>query len=197
LLLIGPLLAGKLDRVAPQGNHHTRATVFHFPPPSRPSELKQYIEDIHHLAVAAGRGRPVHLHHLHSLELQVDINDLAEMDLGAEGKQVISSMCTVFAESEVVSLIADGAPVNEIVMGLNRAIASRILSLVKRTTLGYGEMKIAMSGGVARNAGVVRAISALMDCAVSVPPDPDTVGALGAALIAKEKYAAKRQAAAV
>lgn len=129
--------------------------------------------------------------------LQVDINDLAEMDLGAEGKQVISSMCTVFAESEVVSLIADGAPVNEIVMGLNRAIASRILSLVKRTTLGYGEMKIAMSGGVARNAGVVRAISSLMDCEVSVPLNPDTVGALGAALIAREKYAAKGQSAAV
>jgi activator of 2-hydroxyglutaryl-CoA dehydratase len=106
-------------------------------------------------------------------------------------------MCTVFAESEVVSLIADGAPVNEIVMGLNRAIASRILSLVKRTTLQYPDMKIAMSGGVARNAGVVRAISFLMDREVSVPQNPDTVGALGAAMIAKEKFSTKRQAASI
>jgi len=129
--------------------------------------------------------------------LQVDIDDMADMDIGAEGKQSISSMCTVFAESEVVSLIAEGAPVNEIVMGLNRAIASRLLSLVKRTTLQYSDMKIAMSGGVARSSGVVRAISSLMDCEVSVPKNPDTVGALGAAMIAKEKNASKRQAAAV
>jgi len=124
--------------------------------------------------------------------LQMDIDDMADRDIGAEGKQSISSMCTVFAESEVVSLIADGAPVNEIVMGLNRAIASRILSLVKRTTLQNSDMKIAMSGGVARNSGVVRAISSLMDCEVSVPKNPDTVGALGAAMIAKEKSASKR-----
>lgn len=129
--------------------------------------------------------------------LQVDIDDMADMDIGAEGKQSISSMCTVFAESEVVSLIADGAPVNEIVMGLNRAIASRILSLVKRTTLQYPNMKIAMSGGVARNSGVVRAISSLMDCEVSVPKNPDTVGALGAALIAMGKSASKPQTATV
>jgi predicted CoA-substrate-specific enzyme activase len=129
--------------------------------------------------------------------LQVDIDDMADMDIGAEGKQSISSMCTVFAESEVVSLIADGAPVNEIVMGLNRAIASRILSLVKRTTLQYSDMKIAMSGGVARNSGVVRAISFLMDREVSVPENPDTVGALGAAMIAKEKVLSKRPAASV
>ncbi len=129
--------------------------------------------------------------------LQVDIDDMADMDIGAKGKQSISSMCTVFAESEVVSLIADGAPVNEIVRGLNRAIASRILSLVKRTTLQYSAMKIAMSGGVARNSGVVRAIASLMDCEVAVPENPDTVGALGAAIIAKEKSASKRQAAAV
>jgi predicted CoA-substrate-specific enzyme activase len=129
--------------------------------------------------------------------LQVDIDDMADMDIGAEGKQTISSMCTVFAESEVVSLIADGAPVNEIVMGLNRSIASRILSLVKRTTLQYPDMKIAMSGGVARNSGVVRAISFLMGREVSVPKNPDTVGALGAAMIAKEKISSKRQAASV
>jgi predicted CoA-substrate-specific enzyme activase len=129
--------------------------------------------------------------------LQVDIDDMADMDIGAEGKQAISSMCTVFAESEVVSLIADGAPVNEIVMGLNLAIAARILSLVKRMTLQFADLKIAMSGGVALNAGVVRAISSLLGREVSVPDSPDTVGALGAALIAKEKSASQRPVASV
>ncbi len=122
--------------------------------------------------------------------LQVDIGEMADLDLGAEGALTISSMCTVFAESEVVSLIAGGSSVSEIVMGLNRAIASRILSLVRRIAPHYHELKIAMSGGVAKNPGVVRAIAALTGCEVAVPDRPDTVGALGAALIALEKSAA-------
>ncbi len=119
--------------------------------------------------------------------LQVDIDDMAELDAGAAGTQSISSMCTVFAESEVVSLIAAGTPVKEIVMGLNRAIASRIVSLVKRIAPQFSGLTVAMSGGVARNTGVVRAISSLLDLPVAVPIMPDTVGALGAAIIALEK----------
>ncbi len=120
--------------------------------------------------------------------LQVDIDEMANLDLGAQGGLTISSMCTVFAESEVVSLIADGKPVNEIVQGLNRAIATRTLALVKRIVANPAGLPVAMSGGVAHNAGVVRAISAALGgVAVLVPPQPDTVGALGAALIAKEK----------
>lgn len=119
--------------------------------------------------------------------LQVDIDEMGGLDVEAIGMQTISSMCTVFAESEVVSLIANGTPVNEIVHGINRSIAARTLSLVKRIAPGSKDMVVAMSGGVARNSGVVRAISAALGQQVSVPDLPDTVGALGAALIAKEK----------
>jgi predicted CoA-substrate-specific enzyme activase len=119
--------------------------------------------------------------------LQVDIDDMGALDEGAQGSQTISSMCTVFAESEVVSLIAGGTPVNEIVHGINRSIAARTLSLVKRVAPTSGGLTVAMSGGVARNSGVVRAISAALGQVVSVPDLPDTVGALGAALIAREK----------
>jgi activator of 2-hydroxyglutaryl-CoA dehydratase len=96
-------------------------------------------------------------------------------------------MCTVFAESEVVSLIAEGTEVREIVAGLNRAIASRTRALVRRVTGDLAGKRVAMSGGVARNPGVVRALQAVLGCDVAVPPEPDTVGALGAALIAKER----------
>jgi len=96
-------------------------------------------------------------------------------------------MCTVFAESEVVSLIADGVPVNEIVLGLHRAIASRTVSLLKRTIPGHNGQAVAMSGGVARNKGVVRAIAEALGHPIFVPEMPDTVGALGAALIARER----------
>ena len=122
--------------------------------------------------------------------LQVDIDELGGLDEGASGTQTISSMCTVFAESEVVSLIADGRPVNEIVSGLNRSIAARTVSLVRRIAPDPSAMRVAMSGGVARNAGVVRAISGILGSPVFVPELPDTVGALGAALIARDRCAA-------
>ncbi|RJP55602.1 MAG: 2-hydroxyglutaryl-CoA dehydratase [Deltaproteobacteria bacterium] len=120
--------------------------------------------------------------------LQVDIEVMSELDNGARGDLTISSMCTVFAESEVVSLIAEGLKVNEIVHGLNRSIASRTLSLIKRIIPDIAGFPIAMSGGVARNSGVVRAISNAMKSKVVIPPMPDTIGALGAALIARERY---------
>ena len=119
--------------------------------------------------------------------LEVDIEVMSGLDNGALGDTTISSMCTVFAESEVVSLIAEGVKVNEIVHGLNRAIASRTHSLIKRITPDYNGFPVAMSGGVARNSGVVRAISAALDKEVAIPHLPDTVGALGAALIARER----------
>ncbi len=119
--------------------------------------------------------------------LEVDISELSDLDKGASGDLTISSMCTVFAESEVVSLIAEGVEVNEIVSALNRAIATRIVALVKRISPSINGNSVAMSGGVAHNAGVIRALSAAMQTDVTVPPQPDTVGALGAALIAKER----------
>ena len=119
--------------------------------------------------------------------LQVDIEELGELDVGASGNVTLSSMCTVFAESEVVSLIAEGVEVSEIASGLNRAIASRIVALVRRLVPSTDGLRIAMSGGVAHNGGVVRALSAALNTEIAVPRQPDTVGALGAALIARER----------
>jgi len=119
--------------------------------------------------------------------LQVDIDQMGDLDRGAAKDITLSSMCTVFAESEVVSLIAGGEEVHEIVRGLNRSIASRTAALVKRVVPEPKGLAVAMSGGVALNRGVVRAIGGFLETTPSVPPQPDTVGALGAALIAREK----------
>jgi activator of 2-hydroxyglutaryl-CoA dehydratase len=97
-------------------------------------------------------------------------------------------MCTVFAESEVVSLIAEGAGQPDIARGLHRAIASRTQALVKRVAKNAPDLRIAMSGGVARNQGVVRALGEALKGDVHVAPEPDTIGALGAALIAKDRH---------
>jgi predicted CoA-substrate-specific enzyme activase len=119
--------------------------------------------------------------------LEVDVDELAPMGKGAAGSLTLSSMCTVFAESEVVSLIAEGTAVAEIVDGLHRAIAQRDKGLVKRIAPNITGLSVSMSGGVARNPGVVRALGQVLGCEITVPPEPDIVGALGAALIAQER----------
>jgi len=120
--------------------------------------------------------------------LEVDINQLGDLDKGATSDLVLSSMCTVFAESEVVSLIASGTAQKEIAKGLNRAIAARTHSLVKRVAKDTSNLVVSMSGGVARNTGVVKAIAKSMGLKkVNTPETPDIIGALGAAIIAFEK----------
>ncbi|MCG8564948.1 MAG: acyl-CoA dehydratase activase [Desulfobacterales bacterium] len=120
--------------------------------------------------------------------LEVDMDELGVLDRDATADLTLSSMCTVFAESEVVSLIANGTEQREIARGLNRAIASRTAALVKRVARHPEGLPVAMSGGVARNPGVVRAIAEALDIpSVATPEEPDIVGALGAALIALDR----------
>lgn len=96
----------------------------------------------------------------------------------------ISSTCTVFAESEVVSRIAEGADRNSIIGGIHQSIASKILSLVGRVDI---EPDIIITGGVAKNGAVVDAIAQKIGFDVIVPKQPQITGALGAALIATKK----------
>ena len=120
--------------------------------------------------------------------LEVDIDELADLDKGATSDLVLSSMCTVFAESEVVSLIASGTDQKEIAKGLNRSIATRTNSLVKRIAKNIDGLTVSMSGGVARNKGVVKAVAESMNIEkVHTPEMPDIIGALGAAIIAFER----------
>ncbi|WP_299983206.1 acyl-CoA dehydratase activase [Desulfobacula sp.] len=120
--------------------------------------------------------------------LEVDITELGDLDKGATSDLVLSSMCTVFAESEVISLIACGTEQKEIAKGLNRSIAARTNSLVKRVAKNIDGLTVSMSGGVARNKGVVKAISESMNLEkINTPETPDIIGALGAAIIAFEK----------
>jgi predicted CoA-substrate-specific enzyme activase len=120
--------------------------------------------------------------------LEIEVDQLGALDEGARGDLTLSSMCTVFAESEVVSLIAEGTEVTEIVGGLHRAIAARTQTLATRIAPNASSLRVAMSGGVARNPGVVRALGEVLGCEIVVPSEPDTVGALGAALIARERH---------
>lgn len=135
---------------------------------------------------AAGTGRFLDVM---ARALEVEVSELSALDAQAKGDLKITSMCTVFAETEVVSLVAASTPVPEIVRALHRAIAARNAALVRRVARDLKGLKVAMSGGVARNRGVVRALEEALSVPIYVPQEPDIVGALGAALIGLERVA--------
>jgi (R)-2-hydroxyacyl-CoA dehydratese activating ATPase len=125
---------------------------------------------------AAGTGRflEVILARLH-----VPFPEVAGCAARASRAVRVSSTCTVFAESEVISLVANGEPLEDIVRGLHAALASRVAALA-RGVGGGGE--VLMSGGVALNAAMVSALAEALGARVTVLPDPQLAGALGAAL---------------
>ena len=129
---------------------------------------------------AAGTGRFLEVM-AHALEVKLE--DLGGLSLSAPRTIQISSMCTVFAESEVVSLIAENQPKEVIIRGLHDAIADRILGLVRRVGV---EETVTLTGGVAKNEGVVKALEERLGTKLFVPPEPQIIGALGAALLARE-----------
>ena len=130
---------------------------------------------------AAGTGRFLEVM---ARVLEKEVSDLAGMDERAAGVVPISSTCTVFAESEVISQLAKGADLCDLVKGIHRSVAVRTASLVRR--LG-AEAPVAMTGGVARNAGVVRALEEELGTPIRVSPLAQLAGALGAAVYGYRK----------
>ena len=130
---------------------------------------------------AAGTGRFLEVM---AAALEVDLEELAALSAAAPRATPISSTCTVFAETEVVSLLAGGKDRAEIARGLHESIAARTSSLVYR--VGLTE-RVMMTGGVAKNSAVVQALEEKLQLPITVPPEPQIAGALGAALLAWEK----------
>lgn len=130
---------------------------------------------------AAGTGRFLEVM-AHALEIELD--DLGPISLESDSPAAISSVCTVFAESEVVSRVAEGVSKVDIVAGIHQAIASRVYAMAVRIPV---KERVVMTGGVARNTGVVAALEKRFDTAFVIPELPQHMGALGAAIIAAER----------
>ncbi len=133
---------------------------------------------------AAGTGRFLEVM-AHALE--VELESLAALSAQAHRATPISSTCTVFAESEVVSLLAAGEERTEIARGLHESVAARTSSLVYRVGLAEAVM---MTGGVAKNGAVVQALEERLGVKIRVPAEPQITGALGAALLAWDELSA-------
>lgn len=116
--------------------------------------------------------------------LKLDISELETEAAKSEKPVSISSTCTVFAESEVISQLAAGTEIPDLVAGICQSVATRVGSLARR--VGIRE-RVCMSGGVARNGGVRRAMEKELGTEIAYHEDAQIMGALGAALIAYDK----------
>lgn len=118
--------------------------------------------------------------------LDTTVENLGKLSLKSKKDLVISSMCTVFAESEVVSLLAENEAREDIARALHNAVADRVLSLAHKVKLANA---LTLTGGVIKNIGVIEAIKAkLPNITIHIPDDPQIIGALGAAIIAVEIF---------
>ena len=130
---------------------------------------------------AAGTGRFLEVM---ARALEININDFGDVSLKAVAPAKISSLCTVFAESEVISLIARGEKRENIIAGIHESIASRVVAMAGRIGLSAPVM---MTGGVAKNKGVVVALEKKTGYRIEVSEKAQVTGAIGAALIASRR----------
>jgi predicted CoA-substrate-specific enzyme activase len=129
---------------------------------------------------AAGTGRFLEVM---ANALQVELEDFGRSSLNAEKPSKISSLCTVFAESEVISLISKGEKRENIIAGIHESIASRVVAMANRVGM---TAPIMMTGGVAKNVGVRKALEGKLGQSIQVSEKTQVTGAIGAALIARK-----------
>lgn len=129
---------------------------------------------------AAGTGRFIEVM---AGALEASLDKFGQLSLAAERPSTISSLCTVFAESEVISLIAGGESRENIVAGIHAAIARRVAAMATRVGM---QPPVMMTGGVAKNVGVVNALEKKIGQPILVLPEAQVTGAIGAALLAQK-----------
>lgn len=118
-----------------------------------------------------------------SRAMQVSLEDFAKLSLQSENTIPINAQCAVFAESEVVSLVHDETDRKDICRSVHDAIATRIASMARRVKV---EEEVALIGGGAYNKGLIGSLERELKVKFIVPDEPDYIGALGAALLARE-----------
>jgi predicted CoA-substrate-specific enzyme activase len=127
---------------------------------------------------AAGTGRFLEVM---ARAMEVNLDDFGAMSIKSKQPSKISSLCTVFAESEVISLIAKGEQRQDIIAGIHESIAARVSSMVGRVGL---QEPVMITGGVARNVGVIHALEKKLGMKIEVSPYAQVNGAIGAAILA-------------
>jgi predicted CoA-substrate-specific enzyme activase len=125
--------------------------------------------------------------------LDIPLSDLGEVALRAEKPVKISTTCTVFAESEVLSWLGRGKKVEDILLGVHMSMISRSIGLMRRVGI---ENEVTFTGGVTKNVGMVKGLNQALGFDVNVGEDSHFMGALGAALFARDHILGSRREAA-
>ncbi len=115
--------------------------------------------------------------------LEIPLEELGAISLESTDPCRISSVCTIFAETEVVSLRAQKTPVKDIVAGIHKAVAKRVVTMAAR--LGRHDA-VVFTGGVAKNIGLTKALEEELGVKLIIPKEPQIIGALGAAILASQ-----------
>lgn len=136
---------------------------------------------------AAGSGRFIEVI---TDTLGVALNHVGELSLQSRNPAKISNICTIWAQQEVAASLADGVPLSDLLAGVHQSLADRICRMVNRLKV---EDSIIVTGGGAKNRGLLKALSEQLGHKVLVPENPLITGALGAALMGKEIVEKARQ----
>ena len=120
--------------------------------------------------------------------LRIDLEDIGPLSLKSKNPVTFTTGCAVFGESEAISRVSEGASKEDILAGVHKALADKISTLVDRVGL---EKDCAISGGGALNIGLVNGVEKKMNVQLMIPPQPQFITALGAAIIAEEKQKVK------
>jgi len=115
--------------------------------------------------------------------LEIEIGEMGNISLTSKKPAKTSNVCTVWAEQEVKARLAEGVALNDLVAGIHESLADRVSRMVKRLNV---EKEVVLTGGVAKNVGLVQALSKHLDQTLLMPPEPLITGALGAALLGKD-----------
>jgi predicted CoA-substrate-specific enzyme activase len=116
--------------------------------------------------------------------LEIELEAVSALSLAGGDPVTISSICAVLAESEIINHVSQGRTVEDILRGVHNSLAERAVALLKRVGI---EAEVTLVGGMARQAGMVRALSDALGMPVNVPETPEIVNAFGAALLAKRR----------
>jgi (R)-2-hydroxyacyl-CoA dehydratese activating ATPase len=131
---------------------------------------------------AAGTGRFLEVT---AATLGIPLEDMGDISLKATKKIRLSNICTIFAQQEIVALLSRGEKVEDIIAGLHYALAGRVATLARRLRI---EPDVVLTGGVAKNIGIVTAMKEILGMELLVPEEPLLTGALGAAILARENF---------
>ena len=121
--------------------------------------------------------------------LELPLEEIGPVSLESEEKILLSTICAIYAKTEALSMLKKGVSKKDILAGLHEAIASRCVNLLRRVSV---KKEFAITGGIAKNVGMVKKLEEKIKLKPLIAGEPQTIGALGAALFAREKLLAER-----